>query len=176
VRRLDGAIGQPRIGCVDTGSGELVDAALLVELADTLPAVQLVLVGDGFAQLPPLQVRRPNLHLLPTPPAPLLPALLASWAAVLRPLHTAGSGVGLVQALATGRPVIASGASEFAEAGKLGVVQADGAVALAAAVRAAIFETAAAARRRRRCSAAFLNERDVHAAAARLHRALQACA
>lgn len=175
LRRLDGANGGPRIGCVDSGSGELVDAALLVELADLLPAVQLVLVGEALAQLPPLQVRRPNVLLLPTPPAPLLPALLASWAAVLRPLREAGSGVGLVQALASGRPVIASGAPEIADAPRLGVVCAEGVVALAAAVRAAIFESPAAARRRRRCSAAFLRERDAHAIAARLHRALQAC-
>lgn len=175
VRALHGAIGHPRIGCVDSGTGEVLDAALLVELADTLPAVQVVLAGDAFGHLAPLQVRRPNLHLLSAPPPALRPALLAAWDAVLRPLRVPGSGAGLLEALASRRPVIVSGPPELAQAERLGVQRAEGAVALAAAVRTALLEDSAGARQRRRRSATFLRERDATQLAARLERALRAC-
>lgn len=174
MRALHGAIGHPRVGCVDSGSGEVLDAALLVELADTLPAVQVVLAGNALGGLAPLQVRRPNLHLLPAPPAALLPALLASWDAVLRPLRVPGSGAAVLEALASRRPVIVSGPPELARAERLGVRRAEGAVALAAAVRAALVEEPAVTRCGRRRNA-FLRRRDAEAVAARLDRALRAC-
>jgi glycosyltransferase involved in cell wall biosynthesis len=164
------------VGCVEWPGGERIDVELLVELADTLPEVQVVIVGDGFDRATATRLRRPNVHLLPMPPRALLPALLASWSAVLRPLRRTGNGAGLVEALASRLPVIASGPPEAAGLDRLGIVQVDGAVALAMAVRAAILEDAASARQRRRASAAFVHAHDAARVAARIERSLEAAA
>jgi glycosyltransferase involved in cell wall biosynthesis len=147
--------GLPRPRAVYAGNvaAYRVDLALLSEVADALPDVQLVLVGavglgDATGEPPGLSAlrARPNVAVFGACPQAELPAWLRHVDAGLLPLldnaHTRASlPLKLWEYVAAGLPVVATALPQLAALEREGVLRAaSGGTAFAAALRAALAE------------------------------------